>query len=344
MPEKIRYITHRKNKDGSYRYYWQRKGFRPKRLPDDETARNMLAIQYNAAADDNLPAEDAYPVDTVGWVIDSYKSTDKYKKLADGTKRYYDNYMDDFKDLGALIPLSFFDRGMIIDFVETYENVGDQRKAAAVLRNLYNRATYKGVVAENLANKLDISTVARREIVWPQPIIDEFDKAIHMHNEAQCMYIAFYLHVYTAQRPSDVLKMLWSDYDGEKIKCIQQKTKKPVAIPVHGELKKILDAAKEVATSPYIVEFNQQQLSYNKFNKFFREIRQISCIDPEFQTRDLRRTAMVRMAEAGAEIQDIAAVSGHTIENTTQILETYLPRTYLMAKRAIGRWDKSEKR
>lgn len=339
MPEKIRYVTCRKNKNGTLRYYWQRKGFPPKRLPNDETARNFLAIQYNASADDNLPTEETYPVNTVGWVIDSYKSTDKYKKLAEGTKRYYDKHMDDFKDLGAFIPLSFFDRGMIIDFVETYESVGDQRKTAAVLRNLYKRATYKGVVTENLANNLEISTTPPRTLIWPQPIIDEFDKALQKHNEVQCMTLAFYLHVYTAQRPSDVLKMLWSDYDGEKIKCIQQKTKKHVAIPVHSELKRILDAAKEIATSPYIVELNQQQLPYIKFNRFFREIRQIACIDPEYQTRDLRRTAMVRMAEAGAEIQDIAAVSGHTIENTTQILETYLPRTYFMAQRAIKLWE-----
>jgi hypothetical protein len=32
------------------------------------------------------------------------------------------------------------------------------------------------------------------------------------------------------------------------------------------------------------------------------------------QPRDFRRTAMVRMVEAGVRVQDIAAVSGHTIE------------------------------
>ena len=49
--------------------------------------------------------------------------------------------------------------------------------------------------------------------------------------------------------------------------------------------------------------------------------------------------SMVRMAEAGAEITDIAAVSGHTIAATVQILETYLPRTKKMAERGILAWE-----
>ena len=52
---------------------------------------------------------------------------------------------------------------------------------------------------------------------------------------------------------------------------------------------------------------------------------------------------MVRMGEAGAEIHQIAACSGHSIERTTQILETYLPRTLEMGKAAIAHWE-SKKR
>ncbi|MCP4392938.1 MAG: hypothetical protein GY804_01515 [Alphaproteobacteria bacterium] len=50
---------------------------------------------------------------------------------------------------------------------------------------------------------------------------------------------------------------------------------------------------------------------------------------------DLRRTAVVRLAEAGATEAQIAAVTGHKIETTRQILETYLPRTSDMAEAAI---------
>jgi integrase len=53
------------------------------------------------------------------------------------------------------------------------------------------------------------------------------------------------------------------------------------------------------------------------------------------QRRDLRRTAMVRMAEVGATTAQIAAVSGHTIDQTARILDTYIPRRGEVAAGAI---------
>ena len=47
---------------------------------------------------------------------------------------------------------------------------------------------------------------------------------------------------------------------------------------------------------------------------------------------------MVRMAEAGCTVPEIAAVSGHTIEQTQRILETYIPRTVTMAEAAIVKY------
>ena len=57
------------------------------------------------------------------------------------------------------------------------------------------------------------------------------------------------------------------------------------------------------------------------------------------QHRDLRRTAMVRISEAGCTTQEIAAVSGHEIATTTRILDTYVPRTAKMAQAAILKWE-----
>ena len=44
------------------------------------------------------------------------------------------------------------------------------------------------------------------------------------------------------------------------------------------------------------------------------------------ERRDPRRTAMVRMAEAGAATPQIAAVSGQSINSCQKILDVYLPR------------------
>jgi hypothetical protein len=52
--------------------------------------------------------------------------------------------------------------------------------------------------------------------------------------------------------------------------------------------------------------------------------------------RDLRRTAVVSLGELGIEDQLIAAITGHQLDHTKKILETYMPRTTKMAGRAIA--------
>ena len=49
----------------------------------------------------------------------------------------------------------------------------------------------------------------------------------------------------------------------------------------------------------------------------------------------LRHTAVTRMAEAGCEIPEICAVSGHTLKSAAQIMEHYLVRTGRMARAAF---------
>lgn len=56
----------------------------------------------------------------------------------------------------------------------------------------------------------------------------------------------------------------------------------------------------------------------------------------ELQFRDFRRTAVVVMGELGIADHLIAAITGHDLDETKRILDTYMPRTTGMAARAIA--------
>jgi integrase len=73
---------------------------------------------------------------------------------------------------------------------------------------------------------------------------------------------------------------------------------------------------------------------YRNFSGSWNAVCERSGIDG-VQRRDLRRAAMVRMAEAGATTAKIAAVSGHTIDQMARILDTYIPRRGEVAAGAI---------
>jgi hypothetical protein len=58
--------------------------------------------------------------------------------------------------------------------------------------------------------------------------------------------------------------------------------------------------------------------------------------------RDLRRTGMLELALCGVPEAQIASLSGHSIEQTRRILDTYLPRRGELALAAVERWEANE--
>jgi integrase len=75
------------------------------------------------------------------------------------------------------------------------------------------------------------------------------------------------------------------------------------------------------------------------FRHLFREVATSAGLPGDLQFRDLRRTAAVRLAEAGCSVPEIAAITGHELTRTVQILETYCPRNTAMARNAIARLE-----
>ena len=69
--------------------------------------------------------------------------------------------------------------------------------------------------------------------------------------------LAVALHLYTGQRRSDVHRMIWGDYDKGSIRVVQQKTGAKLTIPVHVELKAILDASMKRAVAIPVTEYGK---------------------------------------------------------------------------------------
>lgn len=64
----------------------------------------------------------------------------------------------------------------------------------------------------------------------------------------------------------------------------------------------------------------------------------------DLQRRDLRRTGMVMLALAGATIPQIAALSGHSVDQTAKIIETYIPRRGEVALAGMELWERGGER
>ena len=326
----LRYVTRRVGRNGSERWYWQRRGQPLTRLPHDLAERIAMAQALNNAADQgalNVPQKG-----TIGWVIEKYQESDNYKRLGPGTVKYYRRYLRDIADLGSYLPFATFDRRATVDYIESYEKPHQRRQSAAVLKNLFKLALYYGHVTQDYTMNLRLATPKPRDRLWTDmEIANWMTRAIT--TEDQHMTTAFLLLQFTAQRPGDVLAMTWAQYSGTHIRLRQEKTQALVEVPCHPVLKAHLDALPR--TSLMLVEYRGRPVRYGRFNERFRRV--CSDIDLTAQARDLRRTAMVRLAEAGATTPMIAAISGHAIDQTQRILDTYLPRNRDLADVAMAR-------
>jgi integrase len=338
MRVKLRYVERRVDRSGAERWYWHRRGHKLARLPDNPIERMATAERLNAAADSLAPAELARG--SIGWVIQRYRDSDEFRDLSPGTVKYYNRFLREIEALGPGLPFASFTRRAVVDFIESYSKAHQRRQSAAVLKNLFKLARYHGVVATDETAGLRLKTSRPRDRIWADDEIARWIEAAGA--EDSHMATAFLLLQFTAQRPADVLRMAWPQYSGSAIRLRQQKTGTLLDIPVHPVLREHLDGLTRSGSSFTIVAFRDRPVKYLRFNERFRRVAERAGIDA--QARDLRRTAMLRMAEAGATVPQIASVSGHSIESTQRILETYLPRNRDLAEIAITRLAEYKKR
>jgi hypothetical protein len=330
-----RYRTKRPNHSGRDRWYWQRPGHPLTRLPDDLVEQMAMLRQLNATADaarqtDQTRAPERY---SIGWMIAEYRRED-YPRLSANSQKIYKRFLNDIEALGPTLPFASFTRRAVIDYIQSYPHNSQRRTAGTVLKNLFRLAKYHGIVTVDQAAELRLRTDPPRDRIWSD---DEKARWLVAASSVPWLVTAFRLLEFTAQRPIDILKMTRAQISDNVIRLRQQKTGALLDIPLHPILR---DHLAEI-TSMMLVTHRGRTVSYRNFNRGFQRISKLAGIDA--QARDLRRTAMINMALAGATVPQIASVSGHSIDRCSRILETYLPRGRELAQAAITKLSEYRK-
>lgn len=173
------------------------------------------------------------------------------------------------------------------------------------LSSLFAWAIQRGMLEVNPAfgvKKLPIGAVQ----AWTE---GEVDIALEKLPEHLRRVVSLALH--TAQRRSDLISMTWAQYDGKRISIRQQKTGKRLTVPLMDGFQAELDSWKAEASSPFMLVTAQGRPWTNDTvtNAFWRYLPGIGVHDRSLH--GLRKLAMVRLAEAGASVHEIAAIAGH---------------------------------
>lgn len=342
---RMRYVTAKRNKDGTLRWYWERRDFPTKRLPDDQGERLEAATALNERADsekrgDTGPAEPEFG--TIAWAVEEYHTSAKFTSAAASTRRVYERWMLSLTETVGRQPITALTPKAVFDIIDGIDSKGGRKHCAAVLRRVADVAIRRGLLDRNPAARLDLEGSKRREVLWHQDAIDRFLGACEGANLGKAIALGFKILLYTAQRPGDVRAMTWQAYNGDCISIRQQKTGKLVEVPCVAVLREALAEARVSRIGTVIVAGpNGQCLTETTWIKTFGAIRHKAGLD-DLQARDLRRTAVVNLARAGATVPEIASITGHSLHNAQQILEHYLPRDIHMARAAIVKLERDK--
>ena len=340
---KMRYIVEKRNKAGSSRWYWQRPGFPTKRLPNDEAERLTVAAALNRRADAEKRAQPTEPeFGTISWAISEYKRSPKFAHLSVSTRKIYDRWLLSLSETAGDRPMTALTPKAVHDILDGIESKGGKVHCAAVLKRIAAVAIRRGVIDRNPATQLDLEGPNRRQEVWYQNDADVFLAACEGERHGEAIALGFKLMLYTAQRPGDVRQMTWAQYNGDTIAIRQEKTGRLIEVPCVAVLRQALDEARARASGTVIVARSDgRPFTEGIWRDAFNIIRDKAGLG-QLQARDLRRTAAVNLARAGATTPEIAAITGHSIHRTQWILETYLPRDTHMARAAIMKLERKE--
>jgi integrase len=325
---------------------------------DRRTGQCLSNSRDEALARVAVPIAVTHAPGTIAALVTQYLSSSHYRvKLAPRTQALYRGYLNLIRREWGDLPIAGLKPGTV-ELIKTQfeETPRKANQIVALLRILLGRAVKWQLITSNAALKPEMLPTPPRVQVWTR---DEEQRFLAIARPS--LRLAIMLMLYTVQRPGDCLSMTTSrirERDNRLyISLRQQKTGELIDVPVHNALEPLLRARLSSEWKPEPLSGQRRYRStastvllvpsptgrpwaYRNFCRAWDAIVKKAGIEG-LQRRDLRRTGIVRLAEAGATTPQIAALSGHGIDYCQRIIDTYLPRRTEVALNAIKLWENS---
>ena len=180
----------------------------------------------------------------------------------------------------------------------------------------------------------------RSELIWRPEQIAAFMEVAPLE-----MQQAMILALHTGQRQGDIVRLCWSNYDGTAISLRQGKSRRRgiagplIVIPCTQALNRMLSAMPRTAAT-ILTTRTGRPFQRRHFRKLWIDATRAAGIT-DLHFHDVRGTAVTMLSEAGANPQQIAAITGHALKSVGTILDRYLARTRGLADQAIFHFENS---
>jgi integrase len=312
---KLPYVKAYVDRHGSPRWYFRRKGFPAVALPQPGSP-GFLATYEAANAKEKFgfdPNKVAFLKGSLGWVIDQFTATAEFNSRAPSTIRADRTIFDQLKEkfgAGQLRDLKAKHVKVIRNHFHTNNTASVADSAIGRLSVLWQFADQHldldGLEANPTVGvtRVHESKEENKRQPWTDDIFAAFDANAPAH-----LRLAVMLGRYTGQRRSDVVKMKWSQFNGETIEVVQQKTGEFVAVPCHKALRAVLQTMPRRSEFILVGEHGKPYDPASLARLVRQHLHRHGIKGYSFH--GLRKNAAQALAEAGCSIDEIMAVTGH---------------------------------
>jgi integrase len=268
-------------------------------------------------------------------IIAQYKAAPEFTGLAASTRRACLAYIKLIEDAFGDLPVAALaDRRVRGEFKTWRDSFAETPRKAdyawTTLARVMSFAKDRGIIATNPCERGGRLYVAdRKDKIWT-----EQDIAAVLAVASGEIQLALILALWSGQRQGDLLRLPWSAYESPYIRLRQSKGGRRVAMPAGAPLRALLDATSR--QGPLILTNTLgRPWTSDGFRTSWGKACERAGIDG-LTFHDLRGTAVVRLAIAGASVPQIAAVTGHSLKDVEAILDAhYLGRDIQLAEAAV---------
>lgn len=293
-------------------YIYFRRGKTRHRLPDNPDSEEFFREYWKLRSGLVVPKIKS----TWDALIIRYLGSPAFRKLARSTQSDYRRHCDAIREKNGPKDVRRFRRKHALaarDALQATWSKANER--VAVLSILCRFAVDLEWIDRNPVT--DIPKLKGGEHkAWPDDKLRAFEGYCDANTDKPQVVMArtaFELGIGTGQRIGDCAKMLWSDFDGEYMDVVQEKTGTKVTIYCPRRLQTYLDSLPR--TGKHILARNLTQpagkRAVQKAVEWVRDAIGARAGDDRLVPHGWRYTAARELAEAGVSDADIQAVTGH---------------------------------
>jgi integrase len=304
-----KYVQAWVDRDGRAHHYFRRRGYPRVRLPGLPWSPQFMAAYEQAMHGPRLAvgASRTKP-GSLHAAITGYFTSLEFRSLAPGTQKVRRHILLRFDQRHGDKPIALLPPEFIAHELRSMKPFAARNWRKAI------RGLMQFCVAEKLAPAdptRDVKLPHARSNgfhTWTEAEIQQFEAHHAVGGQAR---LALALLLYTGQRPGDVRTMGRQHVRDGVVHVRQQKTGAMLAIPVHPELQRVLEAT-PAENLTFLVTPRGRTYSANGFSSWFRKQCDAAGLPQHCTAHGLRKAACRRLAEAGCSANVIAAISGHT--------------------------------